>query len=116
MSNGIESAAVQTSHKVSPIIHHENTNSNIDRLDHVSGSISLSVTKLLWGRNGNRCSMPDCRQELIAKQTGSDPPVPVGEMAHIAGKKLDSPRYDSGSVTSSCAGTGCNIGVLDGVC
>ena len=61
----------------------------------MSGSISLSVTKLLWGRNGNRCSMPDCRRELIAKQTGSDPPVPVGEMAHIAGKKLDSPRYDS---------------------
>lgn len=40
------------------------------------------------------CANPACHQDLIMKQTDSDGPKPIGEMAHIAGRKPSSARYD----------------------
>ncbi len=40
--------------------------------------------KLLWGRAGCRCAMPECRVELLADATTYDPIVVIGEIAHIA--------------------------------
>ena len=60
----------------------------------VGADISIRTIKLLWGYSGNRCSMYDCRRQLIAEPTDSDPPKPVGEIAHMAGKGPNSPRYD----------------------
>lgn len=55
---------------------------------------SRQTVKLLWGLSGNACSMPDCRRSLIAEKTDSDPPKPIGDMAHIAGQKSGSARHD----------------------
>lgn len=56
--------------------------------------VSLPVSKRLWALSGNMCSNPECRRPLSEDQTDSDPPVILGEIAHIAGRKETSPRYD----------------------
>jgi hypothetical protein len=50
--------------------------------------------KLLWGRAGGRCAMPDCRAELLADATAYDPIVVVGEIAHMAAAQDRGPRAD----------------------
>lgn len=49
--------------------------------------------KMLWGRSGNRCAFPRCPTEL-AKEGSTSKNTIVGQMAHIKGEKLGSPRYD----------------------
>ncbi len=55
--------------------------------------------KLLWGRSGNQCAFPECRQELTV-DLGVDPPlrntVVLGEEAHIVAREDDGPRGDPG--------------------
>ena len=48
--------------------------------------------KLLWGRSGGRCAMPDCRVELFADSTEYDPIVIIGEIAHVASASDGGPR------------------------
>lgn len=50
--------------------------------------------KLLWGRAGGRCAMPECRVELLADATTYDPIVVIGEIAHIAAAQNGGPRAD----------------------
>ncbi|MFF2618962.1 HNH endonuclease [Kitasatospora sp. NPDC058046] len=51
--------------------------------------------KLLWGRSGNECAFPNCRQRLM-DDVGTDPavrnPVVLGEEAHIVAREDDGPR------------------------
>jgi hypothetical protein len=58
-------------------------------------SISLKTHKMLWGRSGGRCSMPDCRKLLVVDETETDDPSIVGDEAHIVADKPDGPRGDS---------------------
>lgn len=48
--------------------------------------------KLLWGRAGGRCAMPECRAELLADATAYDPIVVIGEIAHITAAQNRGPR------------------------
>jgi len=43
--------------------------------------------KLLWGNAANRCSMPECRRQLVVRSEDSSSDKIVGEMAHIVGDK-----------------------------
>lgn len=58
-------------------------------------TITEPTIKLLWGHSGNRCSNPECRRRLIEEPTDSDPHAIIGEMAHIAGQRPTSARYDA---------------------
>ena len=51
--------------------------------------------KLLWGRAGGRCALPDCRIELLADATEYDPIVVIGELAHMAAAQDRGPRADA---------------------
>jgi hypothetical protein len=55
-------------------------------------SISLKTHKMLWGRSGNMCAFPDCKQILVADETATDDPFVVGEEAHIVARKKKGPR------------------------
>jgi hypothetical protein len=55
-------------------------------------SISLKTHKMLWGRSGNMCAFPDCKQILVADETSTDDPSVVGEEAHIIARKEKGPR------------------------
>jgi len=52
-------------------------------------SITLKTHKMLWGRSGNRCAMPDCRKELVMDATETDDESLIGEECHII---AESPR------------------------
>lgn len=66
------------------------------RLRH-NRSVSLSVLtrKSLWGRAGNRCAFPDCRQELNEESANLPGGVIVGQEAHIVAREVDGPRGTS---------------------
>lgn len=55
-------------------------------------SILLKTHKLLWGRSGNKCAIPDCRHDLIADETETDDEAIIGDEAHIVARSLDGPR------------------------
>lgn len=59
-------------------------------------TISLKTRKMLWGRSANRCSMPDCRRQLVEDESETDDPSIVGEEAHIVASEKNGPRgtYD----------------------
>lgn len=54
--------------------------------------ISIKTHKMLWGRSGNMCAFPGCKQSLVADETSTDDPSVVGEEAHIIARKEDGPR------------------------
>lgn len=58
-------------------------------------SILLKTHKLLWGRSGNKCAMPDCRNELIVDETETDNESIIGDEAHIIARSNDGPRGES---------------------
>jgi hypothetical protein len=62
---------------------------SVSERDWVMG-IGLPDRKILWGRAGNRCAFPDCRQELI--RLGASASTVVGEEAHIVAREVDGPR------------------------
>lgn len=55
-------------------------------------SILLKTHKLLWGRSGNTCAMPDCRNVLIADETETDDESIIGDEAHIVARSEEGPR------------------------
>lgn len=57
--------------------------------------ISLKTHKMLWGRSGGRCSMPDCKKVLVVDETETDNPSIVGDEAHIVASEPTEPRGDS---------------------
>ncbi len=59
-------------------------------------SITVKTHKMLWGRSGNRCAMPDCRKELVADATETDDESLIGEECHIVAAHVDGPRGDPG--------------------
>ena len=54
-------------------------------------SITLKTHKMLWGRSGNRCALPNCREPLISDFEDSMVSV-VGEVAHIVAEDFNGPR------------------------
>lgn len=65
----------------------------------MSDRISSKVQKILCTRSGNRCANPECRKILVVDKTDSDIESLVAQMAHIAGEKEGSPRYDNTMTT-----------------
>jgi len=57
-------------------------------------SITLKAHKMLWGRSGNRCAMPDCRKELVMDATETDDESLIGEECHIVAESANGPRGD----------------------
>jgi hypothetical protein len=61
-------------------------------------AISVRTRKLLWGRAGDCCAFPQCRQRLTVDQldaaTGEEFPTVVGEEAHVRSSRPDGPRHD----------------------
>jgi len=58
-------------------------------------SYSDRTLKLLWGRSGGRCAIPDCRIELTTDATEYDPIVIIGEIAHVVAASEQGPRGTS---------------------
>jgi hypothetical protein len=50
---------------------------------------------MLWGRAASRCSLPDCRRELVLDPSSTDDPSLVGEIAHIVAEEKNGPRGES---------------------
>ena len=50
---------------------------------------------MLWGRAGARCSLPDCRRELVLDASSTDDPSLAGEVAHIVAEEENGPRGES---------------------
>ncbi len=57
--------------------------------------ISTRDHKKLWGRAGNRCSMSECRRELVDAQETTDEDSIIGEECHIVARKQSGPRGKS---------------------
>lgn len=57
-------------------------------------SISIKTHKMLWGRSGNRCAMPDCKIELVMDISETDDESLIGEECHIVAQKFKGPRGD----------------------
>ncbi len=56
-------------------------------------SVPTVDIKILWARAAGRCSMPDCRKELMPESdTVASGGIVVGENCHIVAEKLDGPR------------------------
>lgn len=50
--------------------------------------------KILFGLSGNRCAVPGCPNEIIARETDADPAAVVGHVAHIVASSEKGPRGD----------------------
>jgi hypothetical protein len=57
--------------------------------------VSLKTNRMLWGRAASRCSLPDCRRELVLDPSSTDDPSLVGEAAHIVAEEKNGPRGES---------------------
>lgn len=59
--------------------------------------IQTTDIKILWAKAAGRCSMPDCRQPLIAEASDSvlSGNILIGENCHIVGDSKDGPRGKS---------------------
>jgi hypothetical protein len=47
---------------------------------------------MLWGRAAGRCSLPECKLELVSDETETDDPSLVGEVCHIVAENEKGPR------------------------
>ena len=54
--------------------------------------ISAKTRKMLWGRAASRCSIADCRIELVMDPGDTDDPSLVGEECHIVAREDGGPR------------------------
>jgi hypothetical protein len=61
----------------------------------MSGNIPVRDQKILWGKSGNRCAIPECRKALIIKKNEKDKESIIGVMAHIKGENATAARYDA---------------------
>ena len=55
-------------------------------------SISVRDRKILWGKSGNQCAFPDCRQELVTDPYEGGADAVVGIEAHIVSESPHGPR------------------------
>lgn len=60
----------------------------------VASKPSQRVRQIVLTRSGNRCAMSDCRRTLVVQGTDRDPSTLSAKIAHIAGNRPGSPRYD----------------------
>ena len=61
----------------------------------MGGGPGRRAEKIVFAMSGDRCAMPDCRKPLVVDGTDSgDAKTLVGELAHIAGLRPGSARYD----------------------
>jgi hypothetical protein len=58
-------------------------------------TISPKTTKMLWGRAAARCSVVQCRAELVVDRTANDKEALIGEMCHIVAEAENGPRGQS---------------------
>jgi len=49
----------------------------------------------VWISSGNRCALPECRKRLVETADGSAYGGVLGELAHIAGNRPGSARFDA---------------------
>jgi hypothetical protein len=54
--------------------------------------LTIKTNRMLWGRAASRCSLPECRRELVIDPLDTDDPSLVGEAAHIVAERPDGPR------------------------
>lgn len=54
-------------------------------------AISPRTRTIVWAKAGGHCSLPDCRQPLVASEADGDAAL-LGELAHIVGQSQDGPR------------------------
>lgn len=57
--------------------------------------MTIKTNRMLWGRAASRCSMPECRRELVIDSLYTDDPSLIGEAAHIVAEQPDGPRGNS---------------------
>ena len=55
-------------------------------------ALSVKTNRMLWGRAASRCSLPECRRDLVIDPLDTDDPSLVGEAAHIVAEEIDGPR------------------------
>lgn len=53
---------------------------------------TIKTNKMLWGRAASRCSLAECRRELVIDAMDTDDPSLVGEAAHIVAEEENGPR------------------------
>jgi hypothetical protein len=58
-------------------------------------ALSIKTNRMLWGRAASRCSLPECRRELVIDPLDTDDPSLIGEAAHIVAEQTDGPRGHS---------------------
>ena len=58
-------------------------------------ALSIKTNRMLWGRAASRCSLQECRQELVLDYLDTDDPSLVGEAAHIVAEQSEGPRGHS---------------------
>jgi hypothetical protein len=58
-------------------------------------ALSIKTNRMLWGRAASRCSIPECRRDLVVDSLDTDDPSLVGEAAHIVAEEVDGPRGQS---------------------
>ena len=54
-------------------------------------ALTIKTYRMLWGRAASKCSMPECRQELILDPLDTDEPSLVGEAAHVVAEQPNGP-------------------------
>jgi hypothetical protein len=57
--------------------------------------LTVKTRVMIWGRAAARCSLPECRRDLVMDATETDDPSLVGEICHIVAESEDGPRGDS---------------------
>ena len=58
-------------------------------------SIPAAELKRLFARSGNRCAFTDCRRPLVVESLLGQPPVMLGDVAHIIAASPAGPRGDA---------------------
>lgn len=57
--------------------------------------LTVKTRIMIWGRAAGRCSLPECRRDLVMDASETDDPSLVGEICHIVAESKDGPRGDS---------------------
>lgn len=58
-------------------------------------AVDARTKQILWVKSGGICAFPGCRQYLLKDAVEQDPPVTVGEIAHIVAQGPTGPRSNS---------------------
>src|SRR5688572_17278075 len=58
-------------------------------------AVDARTKQILWVKSGGICAFPGCRQYLLKDAADQDPPVTLGEIAHIVAQGATGPRSSS---------------------